>query len=1056
MAKSKVQKNKILAKVEAQNRFKMPYFLVLCFFFISGMTGLIYEILWTRMIVKIIGSAPFAVSIVLTVFMGGLGLGSYLASRSIDRLKTSRELVKVYGILELMVGAYGLVLPVLLVLFKPLYALLYNHLFGHFLAYNLLTFLGCSFLLILPVTCMGATLPILSRFYVTRLSRIGVSLGRLYSINTIGGALGSLFCGFWIINFWGVWDSLVFAILLNTAIGLSSIYLGMRREQGDGITQEKDESSGADKPGYARIVGIAALVIFAVSGFCSMAYEVIWTKLLGLIVGPTTYSFTVVLVTFITGLAVGSIFFGWLADRTGKPGFLLVSTQIAAALSALFISQLLGSSQTFYSKLIFTFKDNFILLMMVKSLVLFSFMLLPTFFLGATFPLVGKLYTSTLNAVGRSIGFAYSINTLGAVLGSFSAGFILIPLLGKEHSLSLLTVMQLITILIAGGIISVKTWKKMASLVPLALSVLLGIMSAAYYPHWDRKLLSVGLYQKLDPQILNGMGWMEALVKGNQKVDVSTTGQLVYFGDGIGWFTTVRRFIGIDGKINFSLYNSGKADASTYKGDMPTQTLLAHFPLLFHPNPKQVLVLGLASGITAGETLYYPIEKLDVLDINQQVVAASNFFRHWNNNILSNPRTQLIVQDGRAHMELTRRKYDVIISEPSNPWMAGQANLFTREFFELVKERLNDKGIIVQWVHSYHMDWYTFALIGRTFQKVFPNGKLIRTSDTAADLLLMGFKGDSDLDMSTAEKNLQYAKKSTNMVLLNSHLFYDLIVSEDLEKLFGQGPINTDNRPLLEFSAPKLMYRLEDPTIMEYLVKKRWLTPKTKNIIHEINSNIDAQIDRAVLNLPLTIQVDLSRATPEQKARYSGILSSYCSKNLVEDFSFVSDPELMKMCILSQIKAMQKKINTVQDKNGLFSHLANLYDMLKMPAEVINYYTMAIESNPSNDKAYFNLGNVFAEQNLLDEAIKMYRKAIQINPMYAEAFHNLGSLLARQNKLEEAAENLRQSLSLDPESIPSHLALGNVLKELGRTAEGNKHLEEAARLEKNKSGASSQ
>jgi spermidine synthase len=1049
MTKSQAQKNKIRTKPEEGNSFKIPFFLVLCFFFISGMTGLIYEILWTRMIVKIIGSAPFAVSIVLTVFMGGLGLGSYLASRFIDRLKTPGELVKMYGVLELTVGAYGLLLPALLILFRPLFALVYNHLFGHFLIYNLLTFFGCSFLLILPVTCMGATLPILSRFYVTNISRIGASLGRLYSINTIGAALGALFCGFWIIDFWGVWGSLVFVILINTAIGLSSIYLGTRKERGGGISQEGDELSRASQPEFARMIGIAALVIFAVSGFCSMAIEVIWTKLLGLIVGPTTYSFTVVLVTFITGLAAGSMFFGWLADRTGKTGFLLVATQIAAAINALFISQALGSSQVFFAKLIFTFKDNFALLMVMKSLVLFSFMFVPTFFLGATFPLVGKLYTNSLNGIGRSIGFAYSINTLGAVLGSFAAGFILIPLLGKEISLSLLTVMQLITILFAGSIVTGITWKKLAHFAPLALAVLIGMIAAAYFPHWDRKLLSIAKYQRFDKPMLNSMGWYETFGKGNKRVAAKTSEQLVYFGDGIGGFTTVTKFLNIDGKSDFSLYNSGKADASTMKMDMTTQVLLAHFPLLFHPSPKKVLVLGLASGITAGETLYYPIEKLDVIDINQQVVAASNFFRRWNNNVLSNPRTELIVQDGRAHMELTGRKYDVVISEPSNPWMAGLAALFTREFFELVKERLNEKGIFVQWVHSYQMDWDTFALIGRTFHSVFPNSILVRTADIFPDYLLVGFTGEGVLDRGTAEKNMQYAKKSPNMVLSDPRVFYDLIVNEDFDRLCGQGPINTDNRPRLEFSAPRLMYH-EDFSIRENLVKKRWLTPGTEKLIREVYSDVDAQIDKAVFtlsfNTPLPNMVDLSKASPEQKARYSKILSSYCSENVLEDFTFVTDPELQKMCIAAQIESMQKKINTVRDRDRLFSHIAHLYNLLKMPQEAISYYTLAIETNPRNESAYINLGNILAEQDLFDDAIRMYREAVQINPLSTQSFYNWGCLSARQGKLVEAEEKLRRALSLDPEFALAYRSLGEVLTKLGKSAEGNEKIEKAARL----------
>jgi spermidine synthase len=1047
MAKRQAQKNKIGAKSGVRSGIKIPYFLVLCFFFISGMTGLIYEILWTRMIGNIIGSAPFAVSIVLTVFMGGLGLGSYLASRSIDRLKTPRDLVRIYGILELTVGAYGLVLPALLVLFKPLYALLYNHMFGHFLAYNILTFLGCSFLLILPVTCMGATLPVLSRFYVTGLSTIGASLGRLYSINTIGGALGSLICGFWIIDLWGVWGSLAFAILLNTFIGLSSLYLGTRG-QPDNVIRVKEEPSSERQPELARMIGISALVVFAVSGFCSMAYEVIWTKLLGLLVGPTTYSFTVVLVTFITGLALGSMFFGWLADKTGKPGVLLVATQIAAALSALLISQILGNSQAFYAKLIFTLKDNFIFLMTVKSLTLFSFMFLPTFFLGATFPLVGKLYTKSLESLGKSIGFAYSINTLGAVLGSFAAGFILIPLMGKEHSLSLLTIMQLAAILIAGSII-MGTARKTA-LVPLALSVLIGITAAAYFPHWDRRQLSTAKYQRYTNQALKEMGWLKALVYGNKKMVDTHNRQLVYFGDGIGGFTTVMKYTDITGKNDYVLYNSGKPDASTHTVDMPTQTLLAHFPLLFHPHPKQVLVLGFASGITAGEILYYPVEKLDVVDINQQVIAASSFFRPWNNNVLSNPRTRLIIQDGRAHLALTNRKYDVIISEPSNPWMAGLATLFTRESFELAKERLNDSGIFVQWVHSYQIDWGAFSLIGRTFQKVFPHSKLIRISDNSYDCLLVGFKGESDLDINTALRNLQYAKKSPNLVLLNPLVYYDLIVSENLEDLFGGGSVNTDNRPLLEFQAPRMMY-FNDPSILENMINKRWLTPETKNFIRGIYSDVDAQLDRVEFNLAFDIQnpdmVDLSKVTPGQKERFSSILTSYCSGKVVEDFSFISDTELQKKCISTQLEAIKNKVVAVQKKDLLFSHIANLYILLKMPQEATSYYNQAIAANPRNEKACVSLGNVLADQELFDKAIALYRDAVQINPLYAEAFYKWGCVLIRQGKLEDAVEKLRRAINLDSESILPYRILGDVLKELGRPAEAEKYLEKAAKLD---------
>ncbi|MCK5009976.1 MAG: fused MFS/spermidine synthase, partial [Deltaproteobacteria bacterium] len=458
---------------------------------------------------------------------------------------------------------------------------------------------------------------------------------------------------------------------------------------------------------------VVGLLIFAISGFCAMAYEVIWTRLLGLIIGPTTYSFTIILATFIVGLALGSLIFGRLADKIKNPLWLLLFTQINAAFLALGISQLLGNSQFFFAKLIYHFKDQFAQLVVIKVGILFAFMLGPTLCLGATFPLVGKIYTQSLTRVGRSIGFAYAINTLGAVSGAFCAGFLLIPWFGKEHSLSLVTGIQLLSSLAIGGYL---LWKKRSELVryiPLSVMAFLGLILCFNFPCWNRQLLSTGRYHRFDSlsPLIRSHGWLETLWLGPKILKKhKTKSELMYYGDGIGGFTTVLKDIDALGIPQYTLVNSGKPDASS-QGDMPTQTLLTHLPLLFHPNPKEVMVLGLASGVTAGEVLHYPIERLDIIEISEEVVTASDFFIPWNNKVLSNPKTELIIQDGRAHLELTNRKYDVIISEPSNPWMAGLANLFTREFFLLANDRLNEDGIFVQFFHGYQMDWPTFALV---------------------------------------------------------------------------------------------------------------------------------------------------------------------------------------------------------------------------------------------------------------------------------------------------------------------------------------------------------
>jgi spermidine synthase len=1040
--------------------FQKALFLVLVFFFFSGVTGLIYEILWTRMIVKIIGGAPFAVTIILTVFMGGLGLGSYVASRTIDRIQEPLKLVRIYGLLELIIGLYALAIPLLLVAFRPLQAVLYNQLFSHFMLYNFLTFVSSVIILIIPIICMGATLPILCKFYVTGLSRLGTHTGRLYGLNTVGAAAGALICGFWLLDVLGELGTLMTAVIVNVTIGLACQALYFRAKKFPLVHVRVDLDTEESRPKEAlyktmpqksSFVLNSALIIFAVSGFCAMAYEVIWTKLLGLIVGPTTYSFTIVLVTFITGLGLGSFVFGWLADRLRDPLRLLIITQIAACLFVIGTSQLLGNSQLFFSKLIYSFRDQFVLLSLLKAALLFLFMVFPTLCLGAAFPLVGKIYTPSVSKVGRSIGFAYALNTLGAVLGSFCAGFVLLPLLGKENSLSFLISLQLLASLVIAFLLFGIKMKSIKKLAPLALSAVLGLILCVYYPSWNQKLLSSGKYNRFDyiePAIRN-TGWLESLLRGKEILLRYDKGEVVYYGEGIGGFTTVIKTPDALGNLEYSMANSGKMDASS-RGDMKTQTLLAHLPMLFHHSAKKVMILGLASGITAGETLLYPIEHVDVLEINRQVVQASDFFLPWNNDVLSNPKANLIIQDARAHLQLTKQKYDVIVSEPSNPWMAGLATLFSRDFFKIVKERLRGDGVFVQWLHSYNMDWATFSLIGRTFAEIFPKNALVSTAPfpEGRDYLLVGFKGESGLFLKNAQKNHPYIERSNNVSLTDPRLLYRLIVSEDVRKLFGQGPINSDNRPQLEFAAPMLMH-LNDSEIVEKLQEKKWLTPQTESIVQELLADVDSQIDfaRYVLSLymPFPDMVDLGGATTEQKESFFKLMEAYCSKNPV-DYSIFGNEELAGRCRTIQINAIEQKMDIMPVQSNSTFYLANLYYAIRRLDKAITYYSQSLRTQHDNFYAHNNLGYALMLQGRYKEAGEHFIEALRINPDFAEAHRNLGYNLAAQGKLEEAAREYRTALRLLPRNHTLYNDLGVILARMGKLEEAEKHFREALRI----------
>lgn len=1050
--------------VSAANRMKS---MILVFFFLSGTTGLVYQIIWMRLISQVIGGAPFAVAAILVVFMGGLGVGSFLAAETIDRFKGLR-LVGIYGALELAVGLYALVVPLLLLPFPGFYGILYNSLYEHTLLYNFFVFAGTSLAFGFPTVCMGATLPVLCKYSVDNLSRLGSSAGILYGINTIGAATGALLCGFWMINNIGVLGAILAAVVVNCAIGLTCLALALKGDNAK-VEGSATTAQGKDKKEIPTAVGTArdyhppsvvyySLVVFMVSGFCAMAYEVFWTKLLGLIVGPTTYSFTIVLVTFIVGLALGNMVFGRWADKTKDLFGLLISGQAAAAVFALFVSQFFGNSQLFFAKLINSFSDEFAVLFLVKAAVLFGFMILPTFFLGSTFPLVAKIHTRSLATVGWSIGFAYAMNTAGAVLGSFCAGFILIPLVGKETGLSIVIALQAATALVA--VLVVMPWKgkgKLRKKATFAVILGAGLALCTTYPSWNRHVLATGKYHRLEravaAEVIETMGWWRTAVSGADILATMERGELVYYGEGIGGFTTVLKYHGPFGEAEYSMANSGKMDASS-RGDMKTQTLLAHFPMLFSNDPKNVMVLGLASGITAGEVLHYPVQTVDVVDINDRVFEAVRFFDAWNNKVLNDPRTRPILQDGLAHLVLTRTSYDVIISEPSNPWMAGQAALFTREFFETARDRLTDDGIYVQWFHCYQMDWDTFAMVGRTFADVFPDSLLVscEPGGLSGDFLFVGFKGEKGPNWERAQRNISYTRKTDNMDLAYPELLYRMIVSENLDEVFGPGPMNKVNRPLLEYAAPRLMHQGEEVqlALLRRLLDRRRLSPETRLNFEAMLESVDAQIDFAAYALsvysPFEGMVDLSSAAREQRDRYEALLEEYCSRNPL-DFDLIEDERQTRRLRLVQIESIKRRLPSMEYKASAHIYLGSLLAEEGELEEAVVHYRKGLEEEPFDAQGRNDLGYVLYEMGRYDEALECFERALELRPGFLQALGNAAYVYLEMGRNEEALRYFREVLRRHPDSAEAHYQAGRILDRSGDPVEAAAHLRRAIRLE---------
>ena len=918
-----------------QSHLSRSYFRiwVFLFFFVSGATGLIYEVVWTRLLTLVLGNTHYSVSTVLTTFMGGLALGSFFGGRLIDR---GGKPLLIYALLEGAIGIYCFLIPHFIDASLPFFQWVYSNFQESYTLTSFSRFLVCGAILLVPASLMGATLPILGKFISGKPEVIGRDVGTLYAVNTFGAVAGALTSAFVFMKLYGVSTTIWIAAGLN--LGLASVILIFFRSQWTHThLAEALPSSERESRFYTPEV-ILILGGFCVTGIAALIYQVAWTRIFSLLLGSSVYAFSLILTAFILGLAFGTLVFsrivGHFEDLKKVFGWL----QVGIGLSALAALPFFGEVPLVNRWVYLNWGLDFSTIQWSNFLIILALIFIPTFLMGAQFPVVVRLVARNLRTLGHHVGTAYASNTVGTILGSLIGGFLLIPILGVQN-----TILWAVFINIVLGIVLLYTSSLHINLKTYVLPglLLVWIIGARGIDPWDKAVISSGSFM---PYRINEL---EGALQHKNKI--------LFYKEGL--HTTVTTELAVDG--NIFLRVNGKTDASLGL-DMRTQLLSGYLPMFFSKDPESVLVIGQGSGVTLGAVEQFPAKDIDLVEISSSVVEGSRFFDPFNGHALDDPRVRVILEDGRNHITLTDKKYDVIISEPSNPWISGIGALFTQDFYELADTRLKPGGIMCIWMHT-NMSPESFKSISRAFLSVFPNVTMWE-SIVGDDYLLIGSHQPYSLPYEKVKRLLEDPVQGRELKRLGISSVRDLmglvVMNQDELKKFSAGaPIHTDDNSLLEFGAPEYIYKDERQVIVRQITPHFQVMP---SLLRFDELNVDEQ---------------------ESVKNYIGTLER----------SEIQVKEIKRKARIDQY--LDEAVAAVSRE--AYERAANLY--LKI-----------LEQEPDHVLTHLNLGNVYFAVQEFEKAEQAYRKTLEINPYYVFGSFSLARLYLQTNRPDQAVAVLKK------------------------------------------------
>ena len=977
--------------------------IVFILFLLSGACGLVYEVVWSRVMTQIFGSTVLAVGTVLAAFMSGLALGSYLLGKKADR---SPSPLRFYAYLELGVGLTALASMALMDRADTLYLALYRVLGESDVLLATARLVIAFALVMVPTVLMGATLPVLSRFVITRLSVVGSGLSSLYAINTIGAVTGALAAGFFLIRAVGIHRSVYLAVACNLAIGLLAWLLARRHAPESRAASEPptaDASSqgpGADSADAGR--NRMLLWVFGLSGFASFAYEIFWTRALVHLMGNSTYAFTMMLTAFLSGIALGGFLIRFAVDRyaLGLKTFawlqILIGATSAAALPVLFRlveSTALRDTLTGWS-------DRAGLLILSHFAISLLVMLVPATMIGATFPLVGRIYVKDLRNTGADVGKIYAANTLGNVLGAMAPGFILLPLFGIQRGVVLMAALN----------------------VSIGLFVLL-----------SRQERAAGFRHAIPPAFIGLAALLTQVTFGFQfpAEHQKAEDRILYYREGLVGTTKVFQQLDTgDKRMSIDGIVIGGTEFTDYK-----QQVLAHLPKLLLKDYSTELTVGLGSGILAGESLRHRnLERIVAVEIEPSVIEGAAEFTDENHGILNDPRARIVLDDVGNFLRTTSAKYDIISAdEKTADKYASNGFSYARDYYTLLKKHLNPSGLVIQWIPN-QLPPSQYRMVLRTFANAFPHTSLWYFPSVGKgagmNTFVIGSLEEIEIDPDWMNRTLELDRdafegwRQYGLTTAESLLAHYVADGDAVRAATDGARENTLENPYYEFYSPR---EYAAPVGTRTLANHDFLAALHREEgLHDLAKRLSEGVS------------DRLAAAFHAEGRFLDGLRLQIQGRPYTDFGGHFDDAV-------GIAPWNDNLRC-QVVSYLWNHAGVLYLDGAYP-EALSYMRRAVEVYPVDGEIRYYHGLILLQTGQRGPGLAEIREAIALEPRLLSPRRLLASELLAVREHAEAAAQMETILAIEPEDLYTLVTYATYLAEHGSDpGRADALLEQASRL----------